>query len=70
MKVNIRIPLYTNVEDTDDFKRLLDQKTVETILLFIRNQYKKGKLEIEKEIIKQQDDHKDAELWIKSIRFK
>ncbi len=64
----IEVNLHANVEDTNEFQRLLREKTEEGLMLLIRKEYREGRLKPKLELIKQTDDYsKDAKLIIKEI---
>lgn len=67
----MEIKLNTNVEDTNDFRYIVNQKIEEYLLRTIRRKFRNGELKVDFEIIKQTDDYlKDAKLLIKNIQYK
>ena len=57
--------LHIDYEDTEEFKRAVDNKTLEFMLMYFRQRYKQGKIEVETELIKGKD--KDSKIIIKNI---
>ena len=65
----IDINLNTNIENTREFQRHLRMKTEEGLMLFIREEFREGRLKPDLELIKQTDDYsKDARLLIKDYK--
>ena len=64
----IEINLNANIENTRDFQRYLREKAEEGLMLFVRKEFREGRLKPELEIVKQTDDSlKDAKLLIKNL---
>lgn len=62
--------LCTNVEDTEEFRHTLDTKIMEFVLMYFREKYKNGEIEVETKLIKQTEDHKNAKVIINNIKIR
>lgn len=59
--------LHTDYEDTEEFRYTLDTKILEFVLMYFRQKYKDGEIEVETELIKK--NHKKAKVIINKIKI-
>ncbi len=57
--------LHIDYEDTEEFKYTLDNKILEFVLMYYRQQYKEGRIKVETKLIK--GNNKDSKVIIKNI---